>query len=327
MLIDEVTVHFKAGSGGQGAVLFNRTKMSLGPVGGNGGRGASIYLEGVSDITALTALANRKTIKAPDGYRGRGQLIDGSDGQDVILQVPNSTRVITVETGEVREITKIGERLLVAAGGRGGRGNNEFRSSVNTSPQEFEEGKAGEEVTLRLELRLIASVGLVGLPNAGKSSLLNELTAAHSKVGNYAFTTLEPSLGSYYGLIIADIPGLIEGAATGKGLGVKFLKHIERTKTLFHLVSVESTDVVRDYEIVRHELGEYNPQLLEKREYVLLSHSDMVQPDELNQKLTQLRKVSANVTPVSVIDDSTLVEVKNILNELKTNEGIIDYVR
>ena len=324
MLIDEVTVHFKAGAGGRGAVEFNRTKMALGPVGGSGGNGASIYLEGASDITALAYLAGRKIVQAEDGVRGHGQLTDGPDGKDVIIQVPNSTRVITVETGEAREITGIGERLLIAAGGRGGRGNYKFRSSIHTSPVKYEEGRAGEEVTLRLELRLIASIGLVGLPNAGKSSLLNQLTAAPPKVGNYPFTTLEPSLGSYYGLVIADIPGLIEGAATGKGLGVKFLKHIERTKTLFHLVSAESDDVVRDYNIIRSELGKYNPELLEKREYVFLSHSDMVDADVLKERLRQLKKVSKSVAPLSIIDDSTLKEVKKILNEIKTNEGILD---
>lgn len=324
MLIDEVTVQFRAGSGGDGVATFNRTKMQLGPRGGSGGRGASIYLEGVSDITALASLASRKAIRAKDGDRGQGQLTDGADGADLIIPVPANTRVVIVETGEVREIAMVGERLLIAAGGRGGRGNYLFRSSTQTSPKSFEQGKLGEEVTLRLELRLIAHVGLVGLPNAGKSSLLNELTSARSKVGNYPFTTLEPSLGSYYGLVIADIPGLIEGAATGKGLGVRFLKHIERTKTLFHLVSAESTDVVRDYKIVRGELGQYNPELLAKREYVLLSRSDMVEPDELHQKLKQLKAVSSSVTPISVIDDKSLSSVKKILNELKANEGIPD---
>ncbi|MBI3255432.1 MAG: Obg family GTPase CgtA, partial [Candidatus Andersenbacteria bacterium] len=275
-------------------------------------------------IAALASLANQSIIKAPNGENGRGQLTDGKNGKDVIVRVPTNTRVVTIETGEVREITKVGERLLIAEGGRPGRGNDAFRSSTNTTPREFEDGKAGEEVTLRLELRLIASVGLVGLPNAGKSSLLNALTAAKSKVGSYPFTTLEPSLGSYYGLIVADIPGLIEGAAVGKGLGVKFLKHIERTKTLFHLVSAESDDVVRDYTIVRKELGQYSPELVEKQEYVLLSHADMVEPHELQEKLTQLKKVSKSVTPLSVIDDVTLVEVKKILNELKDAEGIGD---
>lgn len=324
MLVDEVTVQFVAGSGGAGAVNFNRTKMSLGPVGGSGGRGASIYLEGVADITVLASLSGRPKIRAKDGAKGRGQLTDGADGQDLIIPVPANTRVVTLETGEVREVLGIGERLLVATGGIGGRGNYLFRSPTRTSPQHAEGGRAGEEVALRLELRLIAQVGLVGLPNAGKSSLLNELTSARSKVGNYPFTTLEPSLGSYYGLIIADIPGLIEGAAEGKGLGVKFLKHIERTKTLFHLVSAESNDVVRDYEIVRGELGQYNPELLEKTEYVFLSHADTASAEELQEKLAQLKKIRVTALLLSVIDESSLMAVKKILNDLKTSEGILD---
>lgn len=322
MLIDEVKVHFKAGSGGSGAAEFNKVKMALGPVGGSGGRGASIYLEGVADIGALAPLAGRRKVRAPDGDRGLGQLTDGRDGKDLIVPVPNGTRIVTVDTGEVREINKVGERICIAEGGRGGRGNYLFRSSTNTSPQQFETGKPGQEVTLRLELRLIASVGFVGLPNAGKSSLLNELTAARSKVGNYPFTTLEPSLGAYYGLIIADIPGLIGGAAAGKGLGVKFLKHIERTKTLFHLVSAESDDVARDYTVIRDELGQYNPKLLEKREYVFLSHSDAVEAEELQEKLAQLQEINPHALPISVIDDESLAEVKKILNELKEEEGI-----
>jgi len=293
-------------------------------VGGDGGRGASIYLEGVSDINALSTFMSRKKIRATDGKNGMGQLVDGKTGEDMFLRVPSGTRVITVATGEIREITKVGEQLLIAEGGRGGRGNFRFRSSTNTTPKEFERGKAGARVKLRLELRLIAQVGLIGLPNAGKSSLLNELTAARSRVGNYPFTTLEPSLGPYYGLIIADIPGLIEGAAGGKGLGVKFLKHVERTKVLFHLVSAESDDVERDYEIVRGELEKFNPELLNKKEYVFLSQSDMVKPRELKKKLSKLKDVGDIVIPISVIDDDSLEEVRKILNEVKESEGIDD---
>ncbi len=324
MLVDEVKVHFRAGFGGRGVVEFNRVKMHLGPVGGSGGKGASIYLEGVSDINALALFMSRKKIKADNGKDGRGQLTDGRDGEDLILKVPTGTRIVNQDTGEVSEITKVGERLLIAKGGRGGRGNYLLRSSRNTTPKNSEEGRGGEEVTLRLELRLIADVGLIGLPNAGKSSLLNELTSAHSKVGNYPFTTLEPSLGSYYELIIADIPGLISGASGGKGLGVKFLKHIERTKTLIHLVSVQSEDVVRDYKIVRDELAQFNPRLLEKKEYVLLSQSDTVEPDELKKKLEDLRAVNSGALPVSVINDSSLNEVRKLLNKVKEEGEIVD---
>ena len=322
MLIDEVTMKLHAGSGGRGAVAFNKVKLMLGPTGGDGGRGASIYLEGVADINALKPFASRKEIQAKNGGNGRGQFIDGPDGPDLILKVPAGTRIVNVETGYVQEITRAGERVLVAGGGKGGRGNFKFRSSTNTSPKEFEEGTEGDTMTYRLELRLIADVGLVGLPNAGKSSLLNELTAAGAKVGSYAFTTLEPNLGAYYGLIIADIPGLIEGASEGKGLGVKFLKHIERTKTLFHLVSAESGDVVHDYETVRSELKKYNPALCEKEEHVFLTKSDSVSQEELTEKLAALKKKKIVAMPISILDEDTLGEVKKILNSIKAAEGI-----
>src|SRR3990167_4244890 len=322
MLIDEVTMKLHAGNGGRGAVAFNKVKLMLGPTGGDGGRGASIYLEGVADINALKPFASRKEIQAKNGGNGRGQFIDGPDGADLILKVPAGTRIVNVETGYVQEITRTGERVLVAGGGKGGRGNFKFRSSTNTSPKEFEEGTEGDTMTYRLELRLIADVGLVGLPNAGKSSLLNELTAAGAKVGSYAFTTLEPNLGAYYGLILADIPGLIEGASEGKGLGVKFLKHIERTKTLFHLVSAESENPVRDYGIIRNELKKFNPALSEKSEHVFLSKCDTVPPEDVKKKLTALKKKKITALPISILDEDSLGAVKKILNEIKKAEGI-----
>ncbi len=317
MLIDDLTIRFEAGHGGRGASAFNKVKKSLGPTGADGGRGASIYLEGVADVSALKVFASRKLIKAPDGGNGRGQFIDGKRGEDLILKVPTGTRFTNEETGFTREISRVGERALIAGGGDGGRGNFKFRSSTNTSPKEFEEGKPGDTVTYHLELRLIADVGLVGLPNVGKSSLLNTLTAAKSRVAAYAFTTLEPHLGAYYELIIADIPGLIEGASVGKGLGVKFLKHIERTKTLFHLVSAESDDVVRDYKVVRKELEEYSPALAEKKEYVLLSKCDQVDTATLKKQLAALKKIKVSATPFSILDDASIEAVKKILNKLK----------
>jgi GTP-binding protein len=182
---------------------------------------------------------------------------------------------------------------------------------------ESEEGKPGESYTFRFELKMIADVGLIGLPNAGKSSLLNTLTGAHSKIGNYAFTTLEPHLGAYYGLILADLPGLIEGASEGKGLGDKFLRHIERTREIFHLVSAESDDVVRDYDIVRKELEAFNPGLLEKEEQLFLTKADMLDPKEATAKLKLLKKKNKNVVAISVIDDASMEKVKKILNTIK----------
>jgi len=320
MLIDDLTIRFEAGHGGRGAAAFNKVKLALGPTGADGGRGGSIYLEGVADVSALKVFASRKLIKAEDGKNGRGQFVDGRGGHDLILKVPTGTRITNVETGYVREINSVGERLLVAGGGSGGRGNFKFRSSTNTSPKEFEEGKPGDSAEYHLELRLIADVGLIGLPNAGKSSLLNELTAANSRVANYAFTTLEPHLGAYYELILADVPGLIEGAHEGKGLGVKFLKHIERTKSLFHLVSAESETPVRDYKVVRNELKEYDADLVKKKEHVFLSKSDSVTPAELKKQLASLKKIKVTATPISILDDESLEKVQKILNKIKAEK-------
>jgi GTP-binding protein len=317
MLIDDLTLRFEAGRGGRGASAFNKVKKSLGPTGADGGRGGSIYLEGVADVSAFKVFASRKVVKAPDGGNGRGQFIDGKRGEDLIVKVPTGTRFTNVDTGFTREISEVGERALVAGGGDGGRGNFKFRSSTNTSPIEFEEGKPGDSAIYHLELRLIADVGLVGLPNAGKSSLLNTLTAAKSRVAAYAFTTLEPHLGAYYELIIADIPGLIEGASDGKGLGVKFLKHIERTKTLFHLVSAESEDVVADYRVVRKELEEYSATLAAKEEHVLLTKVDQVDAATQKKQIAALKKIKVTATPFSILDDTSIETVKKILNKLK----------
>jgi len=200
--------------------------------------------------------------------------------------------------------------------GCGGRGNFHFRSATNTTPKEFEYGRPGESLEIRFELKLIADVGFVGIPNVGKSSLLNELTNAKSKVANYPFTTLEPNLGVYYDLILADIPGLIEGASKGKGLGIKFLRHIERTKTLFHFVAADSVNPVVDYKTVRGELEAYNKLLLEKPEYVLVSKKDIVSPDVAREVVKKLKKLNKNATSISIFDWDSLGLVKKILNDL-----------
>jgi GTP-binding protein len=317
MLVDEVTIKVRAGDGGKGAVAFNKIRLSRGPTGGDGGRGGNVYFEGVQDIAVLFALANRQEFVAESGKDGRGQFLDGRAGADITVRVPVGTSFTNVESGYTQEITAVGERVLVAGGGVGGRGNFKFRSSTNMTPMEHEEGTQGDRATFDLKLRLIADVGLVGLPNAGKSSLLNELTRAKAKVAGYAFTTLEPNLGAYYELILADIPGLIEGASEGKGLGVKFLKHIERTKVLFHLVSAESDDVVRDYRVIRAELERYNSELAKKREYVFLSKSDAISAEEAREKLAALKQGGIEALPISIVDAESLARVRDILNELK----------
>ena len=219
--------------------------------------------------------------------------------------------------GTEASLTKIGERVLLAKGGRGGKGNFHFRSSRNTSPKEFQEGTPGEKFELRLELKMIADVGLIGLPNARKSSLLNHVTNAKSKVGNYAFTTLEPHLGAYYELILADIPGLIEGSSGGKGLGIKFLRHIERTNILFHLVSAESENLERDYNTIRGELGAYNKELLEKKEYIFLTKIDLLEKFEVEKRIKTLRTLNPNVSGISIETPSGINKAQEILNKIK----------
>ncbi len=323
MLIDDVTIKVKAGNGGKGAVAFNKNKMALGPVGGSGGNGGSVYVEGISDLSVLDQFRYKKEVEAKNGSDGKNQFNDGPNGEDLILKVPVGTVIRNIDGStslKAKEILKIGERILIAKGGLGGKGNFHFRSPTNTSPKEFQEGLPGEHCTVRLELKLIADVGLIGLPNAGKSSLLNELTKAHSKVANYPFTTLEPNLGAYYELILADIPGLIEGASLGKGLGIRFLRHIERTKILFHLISAESEDPAKDYNTIKKELEQYGKELLKKTEYVFLSKSDAVSAEEMKKKIATLKKVHDHILPISIHDWDSLEKVKKILNEIKLNK-------
>ncbi|MEK9134890.1 MAG: GTPase ObgE [Patescibacteria group bacterium] len=316
MVVDDIKIRVKAGDGGRGAVAFNKNMRTLGPVGGSGGRGGSIFIEGVSDLRALNRFHPNEEIKAKNGENGRSQFRDGSNQEDVVLFVPVGTVVHNLETAGDTEITKIGQRMVIAIGGRGGKGNFLFRSSTNTTPKQFEFGEKGESVEVRFELKMIADAGFIGLPNVGKSSLLNELTSAKSKVANYPFTTLEPNLGAYYELVLADIPGLIEGASSGKGLGIRFLRHIERTNVLFHFVAADSADPVVDYQLVRKELGSYNSLLLEKAEYIFLSKKDTVSADAIAKIAEEFKKLDKNITPISIFDWDSIELVKKILNDL-----------
>ncbi|MDO8515619.1 MAG: GTPase ObgE [bacterium] len=320
MLIDDVVIKITAGHGGRGSVSFNKNMMSLGPVGGTGGNGGSIYAEGTSDISALKQFRFKKEIEAENGQNGRDQFRDGHRGEDIVLKLPVGTVVHNLTMGYDTEILKIGERVGLAQGGKGGRGNFHFRSATNTSPKEFEEGRPGESFELRLEIKFIADVGFVGLPNVGKSSMLNMLTRAQAKVANYPFTTLEPNLGVYYELILADIPGLIEGSSTGKGLGHKFLRHIERTKVLFHFVSVESMTPKEDYETIRHELGAHNPALLEKPEYLFLTKTDLADPETVEKHLKALKKLNSNAIAISINEPESIKAVEKLLNAIKAEK-------
>ena len=320
MLIDDVKLRISAGKGGTGAVAFNKNMMMLGPTGGSGGNGGSVFVEGISDLGALNQFRFKKEIWAPDGKDGRGQFRDGSDGENLVLKVPVGTVIHNLTKKESQEITKVGEKIILAKGGNGGKGNFLFRSPRNTSPKRFQEGLIGEQFDFRLELKMIADVGFVGLPNVGKSSLLNELTNAQSKVANYRFTTLEPNLGVYYGIILADIPGLIEGASEGKGLGIKFLKHIERTKIIFHFLSADSENLLNDYETIRKELEEHNRELLEKPEYIIISKTDTIPQEELKEKIKKLKKLKKEIIPISILEEKSLEGVRKILNTIEKSK-------
>jgi GTP-binding protein len=316
MLIDDVTIEVTAGNGGDGTVAFNRNMMELGPTGATGGNGGSVWCHGVADIGALSRFRNTKEANAGHGEVGGFQYRDGKDGEDIDFPLPVGTVIHNLGTGIDSEIIAIGQRVLLAKGGKGGRGNYHFRSSTDTSPRKSEKGTSGQHFQLRLELKLIADVGLVGLPNAGKSSLMNELTRSQQKVANYPFTTLEPGLGAYYELILADIPGLIEGASSGKGLGIKFLRHVERTNTLFHLVSAESENPARDYALIRRELEQYNPVMLAKKEYVFLSKTDMTTPEDAAEKIAMLAGAGVTALPISIHDIQALETVAGILRSI-----------
>ncbi|HLC44391.1 MAG: hypothetical protein A2722_03505 [Candidatus Doudnabacteria bacterium RIFCSPHIGHO2_01_FULL_50_11] len=316
MLIDEVKITVKGGDGGDGVVSYKNAMMEKGPTGGDGGRGGNVYLEAVSDLSALRQFRHQKDFTAQDGDAGSNRNKKGADGEDLILKVPVGTVARNLDLSQELELTKVGEKVIIARGASGGYGNSHFRSSTNISPRQSSPGHAARRFDFVFELKLIADVGLVGLPNAGKSSLLNELTRAKSKVANYQFTTLEPNLGAYYDLILADIPGLIEGASGGRGLGIKFLRHISRCTALFHLVPADSEDVVRDYKIIREELSTYDPKLVEKPEYIFLSKFDSVDPKAASEKLKQLRKIDSKTIAISVNDWESIEQVKKILNSI-----------
>ncbi len=316
MIIDDVKIKVKAGDGGRGAVAFNKTKMSRGPTGGDGGKGGDVYFEGVSNLSTLNQFRYKKELSAENGKPGERSNRDGLNGKDLILRIPVGTVIHNLSLNQDSEIVSVGQRLLVSKGGKKGLGNFRFRSSTNITPEEFGEGRLGKEYELRLELKMIADVGFVGLPNVGKSSLLNELTRADSKVANYPFTTLDPNLGVYYGLILADIPGLIEGASLGKGLGIKFLRHIERTKIIFHFISAESKNSLADYKIIRNELETHNKELLLKPEYIILTKSDLFPEKDIKKKIDILKKTRKEVLAISIIDEESLKPVEKILRKI-----------
>ena len=308
-LVDERTIIVEAGKGGDGVVRFRHEKFREfgGPAGGDGGVGGDVYLVAVRDIMQLRAYQEGETLKAQAGEDGRKNSETGAGGRPLRLNVPVGTVAHKVETGESFELLYEGQEVLIARGGNGGHGNEHFKSATDQAPRYAVPGQLGERATLKLTLKLIADVGFVGLPNAGKSSLLNALTNASAKVGAYPFTTLDPNLGAFHGYVLADIPGLIEGASLGRGLGIKFLKHIARTHVLVHCVASDEPDVCATYDTVRAELGKYDSALLSIPELVILTKSDLHTADECERIRAMFSEhVTNEVVSVSILDDASV---------------------
>lgn len=313
--VDEITLKAKAGKGGDGVVrwLHLKGKEFGGPSGGNGGKGGDVIVRAVRDLNILTGYRGHPMFKAENGEDGFRNEMEGKNGKDVYIDVPVGSRVVIEETDTSFEVLEEGDEVVVFKGGRGGLGNAHFKSSTNQYPEKATLGEVGEAGTISVEVQLIADAGFVGLPNAGKSSLLQTFTKKNVKVGAYAFTTLEPSLGALYGYVLADIPGLIEGAATGKGLGHKFLRHIKRTKVLIHCVSSEHENVREVYDTIREELKLYDETLIEKPEIIFLTKIDEVPEAEWKEKLKELEAIGHEVLPVSILDDARVKTAQDTL--------------
>lgn len=306
--VDEVQIYARAGNGGDGVVRWHSSRGAPkgGPAGGDGGRGGDVYAEAVRDLAYLSNYRHTKSFAAENGGDGMKQDMEGKNGEDLVLRVPVGSVIENKDTGDTYEVLHEGDRVQLLRGGAGGLGNARFKNSRNVAPKQSTPGKSGQRGNFVVELKLVADVGLVGLPNAGKSSLLNALTNAKSQIGAYPFTTLEPHLGSFHGYVLADIPGLISGAADGKGLGDKFLRHISRTRVLFHLVSAEDEEVLARYKTVRDELSRHDTALTEKREIIVLSKIDLVDQETQEKYVQELEGEGDAVWLLSVEDDRVL---------------------
>ena len=317
--IDYVKIFCKSGKGGAGSMHFYRDKITTkgGPDGGDGGRGGHIIIKGNRHRFTLLHLRYQKHTKAPGGEAGGANNRYGSEGSDIIIEVPLGTVVKDAETGDfIFEVTEHDEEVILMQGGRGGLGNTNFKSSTNQSPRYAQPGEEGEEGWVILELKVLADVGLVGFPNAGKSTLLSVISAAKPKIANYEFTTLAPNLGmiqyrANQSFVMADIPGIIEGAAEGKGLGLRFLRHIERNSVLLFMVPCDTNDIKKEYNILLNELKKYNPELLDKERILAITKSDMLDDElieEMKEELPDMPYVF-----ISSVAQKGLTELKDVL--------------
>lgn len=316
MFVDELTIKAKAGHGGDGVVRWRREKFIAhgGPSGGDGGKGGDVYMRAVRDLSMLAKYTGSKQFSAELGEPGEAWSRHGKDGKDLYIDVPVGATVTEIERERVYMFTYEGETHKVLLGGRGGLGNENFKSSTNRAPEEATKGRRGEIGTFSIVLSLIVDVGFIGFPNAGKSTLLNALTNTQVKVGAYPFTTVEPHLGELYGFILADIPGLIEGASEGKGLGHKFLKHIERTKMILHCVSLENENPFASYTSIRSELEKFDPELLKKEEWVLLTKADMLDAKQCAEVKAQFHM--QGITQVYLVSGLLMDGVKTLSDAL-----------
>ena len=319
--LDQAKIYIKAGNGGSGSASFRREKFVEygGPDGGDGGDGGSIIVQSDRNLNTLIDFRYAQHFKAQHGKSGSKRNKTGANGGDLILKVPLGTQIYEEDNNTlIYDFTKNKEKYLVASGGKGGLGNTRFKSSTNRAPRKKTNGKLGEEFWIWLQLKVIADIGIIGKPNAGKSSLLAALTRAKPKIANYPFTTINPNLGvSYYGgkeITLADIPGLVEGAHKGVGLGDKFLRHIERCKILLHLIDLSEDDLLNSYKKIKSELSNYDKDLLKKKEIIFFNKSDLLDDNKINEKLKEFKKkIKTKYEVVSVYSNKDIQKIKKLL--------------
>jgi GTP-binding protein len=319
--LDQAKIYIKAGNGGSGSASFRREKFVEygGPDGGDGGDGGSIIVQSDRNLNTLIDFRYAQHFKAQHGKSGSKRNKTGANGEDLILKVPMGTQIYEEDNNTlIYDFTKNKEKYLVATGGKGGLGNVRFKSSTNRAPRKKTNGKLGEEFWIWLQLKVIADIGIIGKPNAGKSSLLAALTRAKPKIANYPFTTINPNLGvSYYGgkeITLADIPGLVEGAHKGVGLGDKFLRHIERCKILLHLIDLTDDDLINSYKKIKLELSNYDKNLIKKKEIIFFNKSDLLKINEINEKLKDFKKkINTKYEIISVYLNKDIQKIKKLL--------------